>query len=400
MNKNVTVLLIAQFVTAFADNAALFTAVALVMQAIEPQQWYVSALQASFLIAYVVLAPWVGDYSDRRPKGRVLTDANVVKAFGAGLMLAGVEPLISYAVIGLGAAMYSPAKYGILPELVPQESLVKVNSWVEGSTILSILLGSLVGAAIADRSIQAALVVVAACYLLSAVLALAIERVAPPVKEEFPVWRRFAMSLRGLLSTTRARFATLGVSLFWCAAAVLRVVLVAWAPVVLMTSTAEEVARLSMYIAIGIAVGAMVAPKLIPMERLRRARIAAYAMSIAVFLLSSVSDPVTAKVLLIIAGVCGGLFVVPINAALQDIGYRTIGAGEAVAVQHFFENAAMLAGLLVFSIAAAQGLDPVLAMGGLGVILFIATIAISLRLPKDPSLAVPPDLTRHDDKSQ
>lgn len=394
MNRNVAVLLVAQFVTAFADNAALFTAVALVMHAAEPQQWYVSALQASFLIAYVLLAPWVGDYSDRRPKAKVLTDANVVKAFGAGLMLAGVEPLLSYAVIGLGAAMYSPAKYGIIPELVSQDALVRVNSWVEGSTILSILLGSLVGAAVADRSVQAALVIVGVSYLLSAVLALAIARTSPPAKEEFPVWRRFGLSMRGLLSTTRARFATLGVSIFWCAAAVLRVILVAWAPVVLMTTTAEEVAQLSMYIAIGIAVGAMVAPKIIPIERLRRARVAAYAMSIAVFLLSFANDGLTAKALLIVAGVCGGLFVVPINAALQDIGYRSIGAGEAVAVQHFFENAAMLAGLLVFTIAAGAGADPVVAMATLGVIMFVAAVLISLRLPKEPSLDIPEQLRK------
>lgn len=389
MKKDVVVLLVAQFVTAFADNAALFIAVALVLQVVDTPQWYVSALQASFLVAFVLLAPWVGAYADRQPKARVLTDANIVKAFGAGLMLAGVEPLLAYAVIGLGAAMYSPAKYGILPELVPQNDLVRINSWVEGFTILAILLGSLVGASVADRSVQSALIIVAVCYGVSALMALVIVRVAPPMRKKVPVLRRFIASTRGLLSTDRARFATLGVSLFWCAAAVLRVVLVAWAPVVLLTTNAEEVAQLTMYIAVGIAAGAMASPQLIPMARLRRARLAAYAMSAAVFALSLVSDPLSAKLLLVVAGVSGGLFVVPINAALQDIGYRSIGAGEAVAVQHFFENAAMLAGLLVFTIAAANGLDPVLAMAGLGVLLLVATAIISLKLPKEPSLAVP-----------
>src|SRR5512134_1840592 len=163
MNRGILVLLGAQFLTAFADNAILFTAIAMLFEA--PRgDWYVPALQASFLVAFVVLAPWVGVLADRRPKPHVLLLGNVLKAAGAALMFAGVEPIAAYALIGTGAAVYGPAKYGILPELVGTGRLVRANGWVEGSTILAIVLGTVVGSRIADRSVALALIVVIACY--------------------------------------------------------------------------------------------------------------------------------------------------------------------------------------------------------------------------------------------
>ena len=155
MNRGVAVLLGAQFLTAFADNAILFTAIAMVF--FDPHAplrgaWYVPALQASFLVAFVVLAPWAGPLADRWPKPLVLLIGNVLKASGAALMIVGVEPVIAYALVGTGAAVYGPAKYGILPELVGSERLVRANGWIEGSTILAIVLGTVVGSRIADRS--------------------------------------------------------------------------------------------------------------------------------------------------------------------------------------------------------------------------------------------------------
>ncbi|HED19181.1 MAG TPA: MFS transporter, partial [Gammaproteobacteria bacterium] len=132
MNRGVLPLLVAQFVTAFGDNAILFAAIGMVLQADDVAGWYIPALQSSFLIAYVVSAPWVGPIADRFSKSRVLLLGNLVKAVGTGLILWGIEPLFAYALVGLGAAIYSPAKYGILPELVPKERLVKANGWIEG----------------------------------------------------------------------------------------------------------------------------------------------------------------------------------------------------------------------------------------------------------------------------
>ncbi|HEY9182968.1 MAG TPA: MFS transporter, partial [Gammaproteobacteria bacterium] len=156
MSRGIPILLAAQFLTAFADNAILFTAIAMLFES--PRgDWYVPALQSSFLVAFVVLAPWVGTFADRRPKPHVLMLGNVLKAAGAGLMFVGVEPMAAYALVGAGAAVYGPAKYGILPELVGTARLVRANGWIEGSTIVAIVLGSAVGSRVADHSASYAL---------------------------------------------------------------------------------------------------------------------------------------------------------------------------------------------------------------------------------------------------
>jgi LPLT family lysophospholipid transporter-like MFS transporter len=383
MNRNVFWVLLAQFLTAFADNAILFTAITMVMHMAEPAGWYVPALQASFLVAFVVLAPWVGPYADGRAKARVLTTANVVKAAGAGLMLLQVEPILSYAVVGLGAAMYSPAKYGILPELVSEDELVKANGWVEGSTILAILLGMLIGALLSEYSISLALGLVIVLYVLSGLTALLVARVEPQPARREPALPHFINLTRRLLSTPRARFATLGVSLFWGSSVVLRVLIVAWAPAVLMLTQTSEIAELTMFLALGIALGALIVPKLIPLAYLRRARMAAYAMGAVIVLLAVVNDLWVARAVLFIAGVAGGLFVVPINAALQEIGHKSVGSGGAVAVQNFFENLAMLVCSGLYSMAAGLGAQPVITMMVLGVVVMFATVLVSWHLPPD-----------------
>src|SRR5690606_8055638 len=144
MRRGVYALLAAQFLTAFADNAILFTAIAMVLRATEAAPWYVPALQSAFLVAFVILAPWAWPFADRRPKAHVLLLGNFMKALGAGLMFLGVEPIAAYALIGIGAAIYGPAKYGILPELVGHDQMVKANGWIEGSTIAAIVTGTYV----------------------------------------------------------------------------------------------------------------------------------------------------------------------------------------------------------------------------------------------------------------
>jgi LPLT family lysophospholipid transporter-like MFS transporter len=383
VKRDVALLLAAQFVTAFADNAILFTAITMAMHGAAATPWYIPALQASFLVAFVLLAPWVGVFADTRPKAQVMMLANVVKGIGAGLMLLQVEPLLAYAVVGLGAAMYGPAKYGILPELVHEQQLVKANGWVEGSTILAILLGTLVGAWLSEASVTMALLVVVVLYALSAAVALAMTRIAPPPRQRRPALPEFADMMRRLLATPRARFATLGVSLFWAVSVVLRVLLVAWAPVVLLIEQTSKIAELTMFLAIGVALGALLAGRFIPLAFLRRARLAAYCMGVIVLILATVESVWGARVVLFAIGVAGGLFVVPINAALQEIGHRSIGAGGAVAVQNFFENLAMLIASGIYSVAAGAGAAPVPTIVVLGVLVLVATYLVSIHLPPD-----------------
>ncbi|MCK5729398.1 MAG: MFS transporter, partial [Methylococcales bacterium] len=152
MNRQIYPLLVAQFLSAFADNAILFTVIAMVIQSNELAPWYIPALQSVFFIAFVIFAPWVGTIADNYPKSRVLILANVIKAAGALLLVMNIEPLIAYCIVGIGAALYSPAKYGILPEIAGREVLVKANSWIEGSTIFAIIFGMVIGAKVADYS--------------------------------------------------------------------------------------------------------------------------------------------------------------------------------------------------------------------------------------------------------
>ncbi|PKM12335.1 MAG: lysophospholipid transporter LplT [Gammaproteobacteria bacterium HGW-Gammaproteobacteria-3] len=382
MNKQIYPLLIAQFLSAFADNAILFTVIALVLQSSQLASWYVPALQSVFLIAFVLLAPWVGGFADNHAKSRVLIVANLIKAGGAGLLLLGVEPLIAYSLVGMGAAIYSPAKYGILPELAGHEFLVKANSWIEGSTILAILSGMVIGAKVADHSIQWALIGTIVIFIASALITLFL-----PVnisKKRIPGSKilQFGGQISAFFTTPRSRFAILGASLFWAAAATLRVILIAWAPLVLLSKNASEIAELTLFLAIGIIAGSALVPRMIPLERLRRARIPAYLMALFIFGLSLTEAIWPARLVLFVIGMTGGMFIVPVNAALQELGQHSIGSGSAVALQGFFQNAAMLIAVGSYTYAASKNVDPVLAMLTLGALLFLATFWVSLHLPK------------------
>jgi len=385
MNKQIYPLLIAQFLSAFADNAILFTVIAMVMQSEELATWYVPALQSVFLIAFVVLAPWVGAFADNYPKFKVLIIANLIKATGAALLVINVEPLIAYCIVGAGAALYSPAKYGILPEITEHKLLIKANSWIEGSTIFAILLGMIIGAKVADYSIQWALIGTVTVFLLSATITLLLpSTVSKPELSESKLIQ-FGRQVGTFFETTRSRFSVLSASLFWAAAATVRVILIAWAPVVLMTKNASEIAELTLFLAIGIIIGAAVVPKLIPLEHLRRARVPAYLMGIFIISLSFMDTAWGARLLLLLIGMTGGLFIVPINAALQEIGQQSIGSGSAVALQNFFQNVAMLLAVGSYTYSVTLNISPVNAMLTLGVLVFTATFIISLRLPKNQS---------------
>jgi LPLT family lysophospholipid transporter-like MFS transporter len=389
MNKSLIFLLIAQFLSAFADNAILFTVIALVMHAQTPETWYVPALQSSFLVAFVLLAPWTGTLANNFPKSRVLIAANLLKACGAFLLLLNVEPLIAYAIVGSGAAIYSPAKYGILPELVKHDELVKANGWIEGSTILAILLGMVIGAKVADFSIQIALFGTIGLFLVSSIFAslLGLKHIppSPPSKggEELSSVREFFAHIGQFFTLERARFVILGGSLFWASAATLRVILVAWSPQVLNLHSATDIAQLTLFLAIGIIVGSAIVPRLIPLEHLRRARFAAYAMALLIVALSFTAEIWMARSVLFLIGIMGGVFIVPINAALQEVGQQTIGSGKAIALQGFFQNVAMLLAVGSYSLAASQQVNSIAAMLCLGIALFVSAVIVAFNLPRD-----------------
>ena len=388
MNKQIYPLLIAQFLSAFADNAILFTVIAIVMQSSTQTNWYVPALQSVFLIAFVVLAPWVGVFADNYAKSRVLIIANLIKAAGAGLLFLNVEPLWAYCMVGMGAAIYSPAKYGILPELAGHEFLVKANSWIEGSTILAILSGMVIGAKVADYSTQWALSGTIILFVTSAVVTLFLpvqicvstgEHVNEASSESKVI--AFGKQMGQFFTTPRSRFAMLGGSLFWAAAATLRVIIVAWAPLILLLKNATEIAELTLFLAAGIIAGSAIVPGLIPLEHLRRARIPAYLMALFITVLSLTYSIWPARFTLFFIGMMGGMFIVPVNAALQEQGQQSIGSGSAVALQGFFQNLTMLVAVGGYTYAASQNADPVIAMLSLGILVFIATFLVSLHLP-------------------
>ena len=379
MTKSFFALLMAQFLSAFADNAVLFTIISIVIHSPDNPQWYVPALQSVFLIAFVVLAPWSGYVADRFAKSQVLLLANFVKAFGGVLLLCEVEPLLAYGIVGVGAAIYSPAKYGILPELVESDNLVKANSWIEGSTILAILLGMIIGAKVADVSTNIALGGAVSLFLFSALIACYLPKYrCDYLTDVRPSLSEFYRQIGHFFMQPLAYVVIFSGALFWAVAATLRVILVGWAPVVLKLNTASDIAQLTLFLAIGIIIGSSVVSKLISLKSLSRVGFAAYGMALSIISLSFTDVMLYAQLILLLTGIMGGVFIVPINAALQNIGVNNIGTGHAVAIQGFFQNVAMLFALSIYSYAVAQSLSPIAAMLSLGIVFFVAVLALTL----------------------
>ena len=380
MSKHLYSLLVAQFLSAFADNAVLFTVIAIVMHSAHAESWYVPAVQTAFTVAYVVLAPWAGEIADTYPKSKVLLFANLIKASGAGLLLLNVEPIVAYCVVGIGAAIYNPVKYGILPELAEHRFLVKANSLLEGSTIVAILLGMMVGAKVADWSVHWALVGCLTLFITSALCTLMLPTgtIRKAVSESKII--AFAKEIGHFTQLPGALFTLLGGGLFWLAAATLRVILIAWAPLVLMSKNATEIAELTLFLAIGIILGSAIVPGLIPLEKLGRARFPAYIMAVAIIVLAFTTSIWPARLSLIFIGMMGGMFIVPVNAMLQELGKNSIGSGRSVALQGFFNNIAMLIGVGCFTFAGTHNVGPVIAMITLGFFVFLGTFMVSTNL--------------------
>jgi len=374
----------AQFLSAFGDNALLFAALALIRKESYPA-WSGPLLQAFFVGAYILLAPFVGVFADARPKGRVMLYANTVKFVGMLGMSLHVNPFLSYALVGAGAAANSPAKYGILGELVAPAQLVKANSLLEASTIAAILLGAIAGGTLTDWSIAGALTVITACYAASALSAVFVPRIkhrAVPAINYSVVsgLKSFSLQTRSLLRNRNARLAVIGTALFWGAGAALRFLVIAWVPVALKVSNNSLPGFLTGMVAAGIVVGAALAARLVRLNQVRRALPAGILIGVGVCLLPLATTLPLAFAVMAFVGVCSGFFVVPLDALLQKEGENGVGAGSAIAIQNMFENLSMLA--LVSGYSTAVFLKVPVNDIAVGVGLFIALSMTTLTLTR------------------
>jgi LPLT family lysophospholipid transporter-like MFS transporter len=371
--------LCAQFLSALGDNALLFAALALVHKQGFPA-WSGPLLQEFFIVTYILLAPVVGRFADATPMARVMLIANAVKFAGGLGMCLHVNPFVSYALVGVGAAANSPAKYGILGELTTREQLVKANGLLEASTIAAILLGAIAGGTLTDWSIEGALAAITLAYAGSALSSLLIPQRRPAVNARPAAAGRlaaFVEQARILLKNRPARLALIGTGLFWGAGAALRFLVIAWVPVVLKVTNNRTPGFLTAMVAVGIVAGAGLAARFVPMRNVNRALPAGILIGVGVCLLPLANSLPLAYALMAFVGLCSGFFVVPLDALLQKQGKESVGAGSAIAIQNFFENFSMLA--LVSGYTGAMYLKiPVNSVAvGFGLLLALSMMALT-----------------------
>lgn len=271
-SKGMMAVIAAQFLSAFGDNALLFATLALLKAEFYPD-WSQPILQMVFVGAYIIFAPFVGQVADSFPKGRVMMFANGLKLLGAASICFGFNPFIGYTLVGIGAAAYSPAKYGILGELTTGDKLVKANGLMESSTIAAILIGSVAGGVLADWHVLAALGVCAVVYGGAVVANLFIRsclRLARVNRRFKPMTGSFFTACRVLWHNGETRFSLMGTSMFWGAGVTLRFLLVLWVPVALGITDNSTPTYLNAMVAIGIVVGAGAAAKLVTLETVAR----------------------------------------------------------------------------------------------------------------------------------
>jgi MFS transporter, LPLT family, lysophospholipid transporter len=374
-SRGMIAVLAAQFLSALADNALLFGALALLRSDHYPA-WTAPLLQEFFVGAYIILAPFAGPFADSLPKGRVMLIANTLKLAGALGMCLGLNPFLAYGLVGVGAAAYSPAKYGILSELTSADRLVQANSLMESSTIAAILAGAIAGGTLADWNVSGALVVVTVCYGGAALANLLIPRLPPAHRLErvslSAILRDFLGATGTLARLPDARFSMIGTGLFWGAGSTMRFLLVAWVPVALGITSNRMPAYLNAAVAVGIVVGAALAAKFVTLQKAQRALPAGVLIGAAVCAMSVTSSVPAAFALMAVVGACGGFFVVPLNALLQERGHESVGAGHAIAVQNLVENTAMLVLLALYTLVDRAGAPVGATAAAFGAVLSLA----------------------------
>lgn len=358
MAKGFYTFLIAQFLSAIADNALLFACIAL-LSTLNAPEWHVPFLKETFVVSYIILAPFVGSFADALPKGRVMFISNGIKFFGCVLALLGVPPLFAYAIVGIGAAAYSPAKYGILTEMLPSNQLIKANAWVEGTTVSAIILGPVLGSTIAADNPYFGIAIIAVVYLLAAFF----NHFIPKVPIDHKVAQRsltflirdFWHAFTTLWKDTQGQVALAVTTLFWGAGATLQFVILQWAKEVLgMDQQAATV--LIAILAIGIAVGSVGASMFVKLEEAVKVLPSGILMGFLVVSMIFVDTREVAAVVLFCIGVLAGYFLVPLNSLLQHRGHILLGAGHSIAVQNFNENIGILLLLGIYTLMVHQNL--------------------------------------------
>ena len=379
MKRGFYTIMAAQFFSSLADNALFVAAVELLKSSGAPK-WQPAALVPMFALFYVVLAPFVGAFADSLPKGKVMFASNAIKVVGCLMMLFGTHPLMAYAIVGLGAAAYSPAKYGILTELLPASQLVKANGWIEGLTIASIILGvllggQLVGSAVSssllafnfpfittsiDTAPEAAISVLIFLYAVAAWFNTRIPNTDVPMRpmprnklELLPdFWNCNAALWRDKLGQISLATTTL----FWGVSGNLRYIVLAWSAAALGYSTTQASSLVGV-VAIGTAAGAVIASMRMRLDQATSVIPLGIGMGLLVILMNVIDNVWVAAPFLILLGGLGGFLVVPMNALLQHRGHNLMGAGRSIAVQNFNEQACILALGAGYSLSTAMGMS-------------------------------------------
>ncbi len=373
MNLGFYTILAAQFFSALADNVLLFAAIAL-LQEINAPSWHTPILQESFIISYIFLAPFVGAFADSLPKGRVMFLSNSIKLIGCLAMLFGLNPLIAYGLVGFGAAAYSPAKYGILTEFLPHSKLVLANSWMEGLTVGAIILGAVLGGILISPNIaeqmlkwwdvpfietgidtppELAMAIVAGLYITAGLFNLYIPRLpidhTPLGKNPAFLIKEFIHCFKLLWKDPLGQVSLAVTTLFWGTGASLRLIVLAWAGVALHYDIGQA-AKLTAWVAVGIAIGSILAARFIKIGQAVKVLPVGIGMGIVVLMMTFVHSPLIAVLLLIAIGTMGGFFVVPMNALLQHRGHLLMGSGSSIAVQNFNENLCIFIMLALYAL--------------------------------------------------
>jgi MFS family permease len=369
----------AQFFSSLADTALLYVAIDLLTKMHSPA-WITPLLKFLFVLFYVLLAAFVGAFADSLPKGRVMFIANLIKIFGCALLFWELHPLASYAIVGIGAAVYSPAKYGILTELLPPEKLVVANAWIEGLTISSIILGTVMGGALVSDKIaavmlgfdfpvidtgistsdEAALCVVGALYIMAALFNLRIPLTGSiyPHQERNPLRliEDFSNCCVTLWKDKLGQISLAVTTLFWGMGATLQFIVLEWAKQHL-NMTYEKATTMVGLVGIGVTIGAVMSARMITLRKSLTVIPLGVAMGVMVMGMAFVHSTVIAYPMLIGIGVLSGFFVVPMNALLQHRGHVLMSAGHSIAVQNFNENLSILTMLAVYSLMLRLRLD-------------------------------------------
>ncbi len=373
MKRGFYTIMSAQFFSSLADNA-LFVAAVELIRISGGAEWQRAALVPMFALFYVVLAPFVGAFADSRPKGEVMFISNAIKVVGCLMMLFGTHPLLAYAIVGLGAAAYSPAKYGILTELLPSSQLVKANGWIEGLTIASIILGVLIGGQLVgpnvteyllgfnmpfidtgiDTGPEAAILLLISLYALAAWFNTRIPNTGvemrPMPKNLMALLPDFWGCNSRLWNDKLGQISLSTTTLFWGVSGNLRYIVLAWSAAALGYSTTQASSLVGV-VAIGTAVGAVVASMRMKLHQATIVMPLGIGMGVLVMGMNFIDNVWVAAPFLILLGALGGFLVVPMNALLQHRGHNLMGAGRSIAVQNFNEQACilLLGGLYTFS---------------------------------------------------